>query len=361
MSRDYYEVLGVARDADADEIKKAYRRLARENHPDHNPDDPAAEERFKELSEAWAVLSDPDKRRRYDRGGFAGAGAGEGFGGFGSLFEDVLQDMFGGGRRGGPAAGADLRYRLDIDLQTVAVGAERTISFRRLHTCERCDGKGAERAEDVETCKTCDGRGQVRAQQGFFVVARPCGACRGRGRTVRKACPDCRGRGRLDKERELKVTIPPGMQEGMRLRLRGEGEPGEAGAPPGDLYVEVQVQPHPLFERDGLDLYVEVPVPVSTALLGGTVDVPLLDGGTFNIDVDPGLEGGTQVPIRGVGLPDAQSRRRGNLIAVLRVVMPAKLGRSERKAFEKAFAVLDDERYEALREFRRKVERSRTS
>ncbi len=356
MSRDYYEVLGVPRDADASEIKKAYRRLARENHPDHNPDDPEAEDRFKAVSEAWSVLSDPDKRRRYDRGG-----AGNGPGGVGSFFEDILQDMFGGGRRGGPSTGADLRYRLEIDLATVATGTERTIRFDRLHTCERCDGRGAEHPEDVETCGACDGRGQVRAQQGFFVVSRSCGACRGSGRKVRKACPDCRGRGQVEKERELKITIPAGMQEGMRLRVRGEGEPGETGAPPGDLYVEVLVQPHPLFERDGLDLFVEVPVPVATALLGGTVEIPLLDGGSHSIDVDPGLESGRQIPIRGVGLPDAQSRRRGSLVAVLRVVMPDKIGRNERKALEKALAGFDDDRYEGLREFRRKVERSRPS
>lgn len=366
MSRDFYEVLGVARDADVDEIKKAYRKLARAYHPDHNPDNPEAEQRFKEISEAWSVLSDPDKRRKYDMTGRAGAGGpGDfgfgGMGGVGGFFEEMIQDMFGGGWRRGPQTGADLRFRLDVTLDEIALGTTRTIRFRRQHICDRCSGIGAQKVEDIEVCPTCGGRGQVRIQQGFFVVSRPCGACRGRCKRVKSPCTACRGEGRVERERSLDVRIPAGMQEGMRLRLRGEGEPGEIGAPPGDLYVEVSVAEHPVFGRDGLDLIVEVPVPVSTALLGGEVEIPLLGGGVRKVEVDAGLESGEQLVLRGLGLPAGQGRGRGNLIVIWRVVMPKKLGRSERKALEKAFAEIDDDRFEALREFRRKVERSRAS
>lgn len=354
MDFDLYAVLGVAADATDDEIKKAYRRLARQYHPDHNPDDAEAEDRFKEISAAWSVLSDPEKRRQYD---MYGAGGGPGLGdfaaGMGGLFEDLIQDMFGGGRRG-RRAGTDLRYRLQISLAEVLTGAEHVIEFRRPGTCETCQGHGAATAEDIETCGQCHGRGQVRSSQGFFVVSRPCPQCRGRGQRIRKPCGDCNGQGMVGVDRKLDVQVPPGVQSGMRLRLRGEGEPGEQGAPPGDLYVELVVEEHPLFIREERHLLIQVPVPVHVALLGGEVEVPLLDGGIHRLEIEAGTETGSEVRLRGQGLPDLNSGRRGDLIIVLGLAMPRKLHRKERRALEQAFSEIDPDRYDAVRAFEKR-------
>ncbi len=357
---DYYEVLGVDRDASDDDIKRAYRRLARENHPDHNPDNPAAEERFKDISEAYAVLSDPQKRAQYDRFGAQGPGFGGG-GGFGDLFEDLIGDMFGGRRRSRPQAGADLRYRMSVTLEEVASGATREIEFVRPGRCETCDGKGTPDPSDVVTCEQCQGTGQVRMSQGFFVVSRTCNVCRGNGKQIRNPCGTCGGEGVRAVDRSLEIRIPPGVGTGTRLRIRGEGEPGPNGGPAGDLFVDIQLERHPVYAVRDADLWLELPVPVSSALLGGEAEVPLLDGTTTSLDIAPGTESGTEVRLRGKGLPLPGSRRSGDLVVVVRVVMPDKFGRSERKALESLFAKIDDDRYGEIKKFRKMLKKRKSA
>ncbi len=275
--RDYYEILGVSRDAGESDLKSAYRKLALQNHPDRNPGDHAAEERFKEAAEAYSVLSDQEKRERYDRFGHAGvsgAGAESGFGGEGfGDFSDILGDFFGfrGARRGGPERGADLQFQLEITFEQSFEGAETTIQIPREEACETCTGSGAAPGTKPETCPQCGGRGQLRYQQGFLVVARPCGQCRGTGRVIPKPCPACRGIGRTTRDRRVTVKIPAGIADGQRLRLNGEGEHGAAGGPPGDLYVVIHVPPHNIFHREGDDLFVDVPVPFTMMVMGGVI------------------------------------------------------------------------------------------
>lgn len=361
MNPDLYDILGVARNASDDEIKKSYRQLAREYHPDYNPGNPEAEERFKGISAAYSILSNPEKRAQYDRfGSTSGAGMPGGGAGFGDFFEDIISDFFGGGRRrsGRPQAGADLRYRLRITLDEVASGVTKTIDFERAGICPTCSGHGAENPSDVETCTQCQGSGQLRMQQGFFVVQQTCGTCSGRGKTVRNRCGECRGKGHIRVRRSLDVQIPPGIDDGNRLRIRSEGEPGPNNGPLGDLYVELSVDKHPVFVRNDMHLYLEMPLPIVTALLGGEVDVPLLGGGSETVKVDAGIESGAEIRIRGAGLPDTSGRRRGDLIAVAKVVMPDKLGRGERKDLEKALRGIDDDRYSAIKEFRKRVKQA---
>jgi len=344
--RDYYEILNVPRDADAEALKKAYRRLALQYHPDRNPDDPEAEERFKEASEAYAVLSDVEKRRAYDRFGFEGVGAagGAGFPDFGDLgsFSDVFNDLFGdlfgqrpGGRRRGRAQrGADLRYNLEIDLRDVATGTEAQVQIPKMRPCAACSGSGARAGTQPETCSRCRGSGQVVLQQGFFRISRPCDACGGAGEVVRERCPECRGAGRIEGMQAIKVKVPAGVDEGMRLRLAGEGEAGVAGGSPGDLYVVIAVRPHPLFERHGVDLRCQVPVTFVQAALGAEIEVPTLDG-KVSVRIPEGTQTGRSIRLKGKGLPSLRSQSRGDQLVDIFVETPTKLTRRQRELLER--------------------------
>jgi molecular chaperone DnaJ len=349
--RDYYEVLGVDRGVDESELKKAYRKLALENHPDRNPDAPEAEERFKEISEAYAVLSDPEKRRAYDRFGHQGVGGPGGapdfgdLGGFTDLFNDLFGDVFGAGRRGGRAGrgqrGADLRYNLAIDMQDVLTGMEATLQIPKMRSCETCSGSGARPGTRPETCGQCRGSGQMVFQQGFFRVARPCDACGGAGEIIKERCRDCRGAGRIEGQQTIQVKVPAGVDDGSRLRLTGEGEAGLNGGPPGDLYVVLHVNPHPLFERDGTELHCEVPVSFVQAALGAEIEVPTLEG-RVSITVPEGTQSGKVLRLRSKGLPPLRPRSdpsqlerlRGDLYVRIFVEVPTKLNARQRELLE---------------------------
>ena len=344
--RDYYEVLGLGRDASASDIKAAYRRLAVQHHPDRNPDDPDAEEKFKEASEAYAVLSDADKRARYDRFGHQGLG-GEGFTGFDPNafgdFADILGDLFGfgdifgGRRRGGgprPHRGHDLQYTLKLSLEEAASGLERSIRVPRFESCERCSGSGSEPGTTPETCNTCQGSGQVAFRRGFLSVAQTCPTCGGGGRVNRDPCRDCSGRGRTEREASLKVTVPAGVDTGMRLRLAGEGESGTLGGPAGDLFVVMAIEQHDLFQRDGVDLHLELPVSVFQAMLGAKVAITSILGEETEVAVKPGSQPGEVMRLTGLGMPHVDGRRRGDLHVHLRVVVPSKLTSEQRRLIE---------------------------
>ena len=344
--RDYYEILGVGRSASVDELKKEYRKLALQYHPDRNPEDPEAEERFKEVSEAYAVLSDPGKRRAYDRFGHQGVGmggAGHGapdFGDLGSftdLFNDLFGDIFGarggGGRRGRGQRGADLRYNLEITLQDVLEGLDAKITIPKMRGCGTCNGSGARPGTGRETCTRCHGTGQMVFQQGFFRISRPCDACAGAGEVIRERCRDCRGSGRVESEQTITVRVPPGVEDGARLRLQGEGEAGLAGGPAGDLYVVLSVKPHPLFTRDGPDLHCEVPVPFAQAALGAEVEVPTVDG-KVTIRIPEGTQSGKVVRLRGKGVPSLASHSRGDQLCRIFVEVPTRLTDRQRQLLE---------------------------
>jgi molecular chaperone DnaJ len=358
--RDYYEVLGIARSASDNEIKSAYRKLALKYHPDRNPGDHAAEDKFKEAAEAYAILADADKRRLYDRFGHAGvssaAGAGAGFdpsvftgfedilGGLGDIFG--FGDLFGGGRRrGGPQRGADLRYDLEIGFEEAAHGTETTIQIPRQESCETCSGSGAAPGSTPSVCPQCRGQGQVRFQQGFFTVARTCPQCRGGGRIITKPCHTCRGTGRVTKERKITAKIPAGIASGQQLRLQGEGEGGSAGGPPGHLYVVVHVQEHEFFRRDGVNLFCEIPVNFTTVALGGEVQVPTLDG-EETVKIPESTATGTTLRLRGKGLPDVSGRGRGDLFVTVQVQTPKKLTREQRHLLEQLAKVLPKEKFQ---------------
>jgi molecular chaperone DnaJ len=358
--RDYYEVLGVARNATDADLKSAYRKLAMQHHPDRNPGDKIAEERFKEAAEAYAVLCDPDKRSLYDRFGHQGvrsaAGGGAGFdpsvfNEFGD-FADILGNMFGFGdlfgnarRRGGPQRGADLRYDLEIAFEEAAKGVETSIQIPRHETCEACHGSGAAPGSSPTTCPQCRGQGQVRFQQGFFTVARTCPQCQGAGKIISKPCTSCRGAGRLSRERKLTVKIPAGISTGQQLRLQNEGEAGSGGGPAGHLFVVVHVQEHEFFRRDGINLFCEVPVNFTTLALGGEIQVPTLDG-TENVKVPEGSQTGTTLKLRGKGMPDVNGRGRGDLFATVQVLTPKKLSKEQRLLLEQLAKVLPKEKFE---------------
>jgi molecular chaperone DnaJ len=336
--RDYYEVLGVPRSAGPDELKKAYRKLALQYHPDRNPDDPAAEEKFKEASEAYAVLSDDAKRRQYDQFGHQAMGAGgfQDFGNVGDIFNDLFGDLFGamGGRRSGRGQrGADLRYAHTLDLEDVLAGEEATIEIPRMLRCEKCGGSGAKPGTQPERCGRCGGTGQAVFQQGLFRISRPCEACRGEGQVVRSPCGDCRGRGRLEGKKSLKVRVPPGVEDGMRLRVAGEGEAGISGGPPGDLYVVMNVNPHPLFTREGPDLLCEVPVLFTQAALGAEIDVPTLEG-RVRLKIPEGTQSGKTFRMRGKGLPSVGAPGRGDLHVRIFVEVPSRLNAKQRALLE---------------------------
>jgi len=341
--RDYYEVLGVSKSATADEIKKAYRRLAMKHHPDRNTDDEGAEQKFKEAKEAYEVLSDGDKRSAYDQFGHDGlkarqGGAGFGTEGFGDIFGDVFGDIFGGGRRGGGAQvfrGADLGYELKLDLERAVRGDSVTIEIPTQVSCEKCDGSGAREGSEPSKCTTCGGVGQVRMQQGFFSIQQTCPACKGAGTVISDPCNSCHGRGRVSKTKKLSVKVPAGVEDGDRIRLSGEGEAGRNGGPPGDLYVEIRVSPHKIFERDGADLSCEVPVGIATATLGGEVELPTLDG-NVSLKIPAGTQSGKVFRLRGKGVTTVRDRREGDLFARVAVETPVNLT-DEQSALLKKF------------------------
>jgi len=330
--RDYYEVLGVSRDADADTIKKAYRRLAMKYHPDRNPDDPSAEEKFKEATEAYEILTDDEKRPAYDRFGHAGVdqnagGGGRGFeGSFSDVFGDVFGDIFGGGgrSRGGPQRGADLRYSLELDLEQAVRGDKIEIRVPILATCEDCKGSGAKAGTQPSTCTDCGGSGQIRVSQGFFSLQQTCPRCRGQGRIVKDPCRSCSGAGRVEKRKTLSVRIPPGVDTGDRIRLTGEGEAGPGGGPTGDLYVQVEVRPHAIFARDGRDLHCDVPISFADAALGGELEVPTLDG-RVKLKVPAGTQTAKLFRLRGKGVVPVRGGGPGDLLCRVVVETPVNL------------------------------------
>ena len=335
--RDYYEILGVSKSASADEIKKAYRRLAMKHHPDRNKGDEggASEGKFKEAKEAYEVLKDAEKRAAYDQFGHdgvrAGAGRHGGFSaeGFGDIFGDVFGDIFGGGRRGGGGGpqvfrGADLGYELKLDLETAVAGDSVTIDVPTQVTCDTCNGSGARKGSEPVQCTTCGGVGQVRMQQGFFSIQQTCPACKGVGTTISDPCDDCHGRGRVRKTRTLSVKVPAGVDDGDRIRLSGEGEAGRNGGPSGDLYVEIRIQPHKIFEREGSNLACEIPVSIATATLGGEVELPTLDG-TVSLKVPAGTQSGKVFRLRGKGVTTVRDPRKGDLFATVSVETPVNL------------------------------------
>jgi molecular chaperone DnaJ len=339
--RDYYEVLGVGRSASDEELKKAYRRCAMKYHPDRNSADPEALEKFKECKQAYEVLSDAGKRRLYDQHGHAafehgmggGGGAGAGFADVGDIFGDIFGNIFGGGMRGGPRRGADIGYVLELDLEDAVVGVEKRIEIPTLANCEPCGGSGSEDGK-LETCATCNGHGQVRLQRGIFSMQQACPQCGGRGQTIRKPCPRCHGRGRVEEEKVLSVKIPPGVDNGDRIRLTGEGEAGPPGTQPGDLYVEVRVRPHPIFERDGDDLHCEVPIRIAQAALGDTVQVPTL-GGDAEIRIPAQTQTGKVFRLRGKGVKSVRSRGPGDLYCKAVVETPVNLTAEQRELLER--------------------------
>jgi molecular chaperone DnaJ len=348
--RDYYEVLGVQRGATDQELKQAYRRLAIKFHPDKNPGDSEAEERFKEIAEAYQVLSQTELRARYDRFGHAGvgstasAGAGQGFPGFEELFDIFgIGDMFGGraGQRTGPRRGSDLRYDIEITLEEAAAGFKTKIRVPRLETCELCRGSGAAEGSHPTRCNTCAGTGHVRYQQGFFSVSRTCSTCRGSGKVIKDACRECRGAGRVEREKTLEIKMPAGVDNGSRLRISGEGEAGEQGAARGDLYVIVHVKEHDVFERRDANLYCTIPVSFTQAALGAELTTPTLDG-PEKLRVSEGTQTGTVFRLKGKGMPVLGGRGRGDLFATVNIVTPTSLSREQRRLLEEMAALESD-------------------
>lgn len=335
--RDYYEILGVTRDAGDDEIKKAYRKLAMKHHPDRNPDSPNAEEKFKEAKEAYEVLSDPQKRGAYDQYGHAGVdpqggfggGGGQGFGNFSDAFGGIFDEIFGnrgqgGGGRSNVYRGADLRYNLEITLEQAAHGTETKIRIPTMEGCDACHGSGAKPGTQPSTCPTCGGSGQVRLQQGFFSIQQTCPKCHGTGRFIPDPCHSCHGTGRVKQHKTLAVKIPAGVDEGDRIRLSGEGEHGVNGGPPGDLYVQIHLKPHSVFSRNHNDLHCEMPISFTTAALGGEIEIPTLDG-VAKIKVPPETQSGRTFRLRGKGIKGVRSHSYGDLLCQVMVETPVKL------------------------------------
>ncbi len=339
---DFYSLLEVSRDADGDTIKRAYRKLAMKYHPDRNPDDAEAEARFKAISVAYDCLKDPQKRAAYDRygheaftSGMAGGG-GRGpqadFGDLGDIFETIFGSAFGGGSsRSRPRRGADLRYDMEVSLEEAFHGKSSEIEIEVATACETCSGSGAEPGTSKRGCNTCHGHGKVRAQQGLFMIERPCPVCQGRGEVLEQACSDCRGEGRVDMIQRLEVEVPPGVDNGTRIRLSGKGEAGPMGAPAGDLYIFIHISQHPVFEREGTALFTRMPISFTTAALGGTVDIPGLDGETHSIEIPSGIQSGRQLRKRGAGMPVLQGRGRGDLVVEVIVETPTKLSARQKE------------------------------
>jgi molecular chaperone DnaJ len=351
--QDFYEILGVSKSADAEELKRAYRKLAMQFHPDRNSGDKTAEQKFKAVSEAYDVLKDDQKRAAYDRFGHAafengGRGPGDfGFGGgFSGGFADIFEEVFGamgGGRRGGgqggPSRGSDLRYNLEVSLEDAFRGKQTTVRVNTLAGCDACKGSGAEPGSRPATCRTCQGHGRVRAQQGFFTIERPCPTCHGAGQTIDKPCKSCGGQGRVRREKTLSVNIPPGVEDGTRIRLAGEGEIGLRGAPPGDLYIFVSIAPHAIFQRDGANIFCRVPIPFTTAALGGTIEVPTVEGSRTRVTVPAGTQSGHQFRLRGKGMTVLRSAVRGDMYIQAIIETPVNLNKKQQdllREFDKA-------------------------
>jgi molecular chaperone DnaJ len=337
MAKDYYHILGVDRNAEDTEIKKAYRKLALKYHPDKNPDDKSSEDKFKEINEAYTCLSDPQKKANYDQFGtaegagagfgFGGGGGGTGFGDFGDIFEDVFGNIFGdlgGRRRNRPQKGQDLRYDLEMSLKDTVFGTEKEINIPRWENCSTCGGNGAKPGTKPAICRTCNGTGQTKLQQGFFTIARTCGSCGGEGKTIDQPCSACRGQGKIRKERTVSLKIPVGVDTGIRLKVSGEGEAGNHGGPPGDLYVVINVTPHPFFKRKGTDLHCEVPISFVQAALGGEIEVPTIDG-TSSIKVPGGTPSGKVFHLRGKGVPKLGGYGKGDQFITVFIDVPKKL------------------------------------
>ena len=351
--RDYYEVLGVAREANEDDLKKAYRKLAMKYHPDRNQGDKDAEAKFKELNEAYDVLKDGEKRAAYDRyghaafdpaaGGFGGGGGGFGGGFGGGGFEDIFEEMFsrfggaGGGRGRAPSGrGSDLRTDVEITLEEAFAGVRKTVRVAAPVACEACKGSGAEggAAQAAQTCPGCQGSGKIRAQQGFFLIERTCPTCGGTGKTIKNPCKICSGAGRVQRERSVQVPIPAGVEEGMRVRLAGEGEAGLRGAPSGDLYVDVAIKTHPLFVRDGSTIQVRVPLRMTQAALGGQIEVPTVDGGRAKVTIPPGAQSGDRFRLRGKGFSVLRRSDRGDMFVQVAVETPQNLTKRQKELLE---------------------------
>jgi len=350
--KDYYEILGISRDASEEEIKKAYRRLALKYHPDRNPGDKVAEERFKEINEAYACLSDPEKRANYDRFGTAeGVGADFGFGGFGDFasgFGDIFDDIFGeffggftGRRRKRPTKGQDLRYDLEVTLEEAVFGTQKKLTIPRWERCHVCDGTGSMPGRGPVVCPTCNGTGHTRLQQGFFSISRTCGRCNGTGSIITDPCKECSGHGRIKKKRTVTLKVPPGVDTGIRLKVTGEGEAGSHGGPPGDLYVVITVKPHPFFKRKGNDLHCEVPISFVQATLGAEIEIPTIDG-SAKITIPPGTPSGRVFHLKGKGVPRLGSYGRGDQYITVYIDVPKKLTPRQRELL-KEFAKISGE------------------
>ena len=349
--RDYYDVLGASKGASAEELKKAYRTKAKELHPDRNTDNPNAEAQFKEINEAYDVLKDADKKAAYDRYGHAafeggrGPGGGGGNGDFGASFSDVFEDLFGdfmgrggqgaqGGRRSRAQRGSDLRYNLRVSLEESFKGVQKTITVPSAVACDVCSGTGAEGGAEPVTCPTCSGMGKVRAQHGFFTGERTCPTCAGAGQTIKNPCKSCGGAGRTEKERSLSVNIPAGVETGTRIRLSGEGEAGMRGGPTGDLYIFIETREHAIFKRDGVNLFITIPVSMITAALGGEVEVPTIDGGKSRVKVPAGTQAGKQLRLRGKGMPALRGGGAGDMLIELAVETPVNLTAKQKELLE---------------------------
>ena len=368
--RDYYEVLGIAKGASDDEIKKVYRKKAKELHPDRNSDNPKAEEQFKEVNEAYDCLKDPDKKAAYDRFGHAAFEGGMGGGGprgghqgdFASAFSDVFDDLFGdfmnqrggGGGRRRATRGSDLRYNLRVTLEEAHSGLQKTIQVPTSVACGECSGSGAEGGSEPATCPTCSGMGKVRAQQGFFTVERTCPTCSGAGQIIKNPCKACGGMGRVERDRSLSVNIPAGVETGTRIRLGGEGEAGMRGGPAGDLYIFIEVAPHKIFERDGPNLYCRVPVSMTTAALGGDIEVPTIDGGRSRVKIPEGSQSGRQMRLRGKGMPALRGGGAGDMMIELAVETPVNLT-ARQKEILREFEDLSEENSPENKDFLKSV------
>ena len=338
--QDFYEILGVAKSADADELKRAYRKLAMQFHPDRNAGDKSAEQKFKDVSEAYDVLKDDQKRAAYDRFGHAAfengsRGPGDFAGGFSGGFADIFEEMFGamGGRRAqsGPSRGNDLRYNIEVSLEDAFRGKQTTIRVATFVQCDTCKGNGAEPGSRPVSCRTCQGHGRVRRQQGFFTIEQTCPTCQGAGQTIEKPCKACGGPGRVRREKTLSVNIPAGVEDGTRIRLAGEGEVGLRGSAPGDLYIFVSIAAHPIFQRDGGNIFCRVPIPVTTAALGGTIEVPTVEGSRTRVTVPPGTQSGHQFRLRGKGMTVLRSPVRGDMYINAIVETPVNLTKRQQE------------------------------
>ena len=351
--RDYYEVLGVGRDASEAELKQAFRGLAKQHHPDRNPDDAEAERLFKEIGEAYGILSDSEKRRAYDQFGHAafeggqGPAGGSGFGGtFADVFDDLFGEFMGGGRRrssNGATRGADMRYNLEIGLEEAFHGKKTQIRVPTTVTCDGCEGSGAESGSKPTVCVTCQGHGKVRAQQGFFTIERTCPGCHGAGQVIQNPCRTCGGAGRVEQERTLSVNIPPGVEEGTRIRLSGEGEAGLRGGPSGDLYIFLSVAPHHIFRRESVHLYCRVPIPMVTATLGGAIEVPTMEGGRVSVNIPSGTQTGRQFRLRGKGMPQLNGSVHGDIYIQTVVETPVKLNKRQKELLQEFAGEGNDE------------------